>query len=63
MMPHTSHKKPCVSGLRRCGYEPDQTYVCPRCERTHCYCFGAADDTPAICDDCAALLQPLWEMT
>ncbi len=33
------------------------TYVCPRCERGFGWCTGAADDTPALCDDCAVEIQ------
>ena len=44
--------------LNRYGLPVDSyakfTFDCPRCERTVGYCMGAADDTPALCDDCAA---------
>jgi hypothetical protein len=33
------------------------TYTCPRCDRECGYCFGAYDDTPALCDDCAGVVQ------
>lgn len=33
-------------------YDCGGTYVCNRCERVCGFCFGAADDTPGICDDC-----------
>ena len=35
----------------------DGTYTCPRCEREFGWCTGAQDDTPALCDDCANLIQ------
>lgn len=42
----------CISDTRNCGYAHDQTFVCIRCEKKHCYCFGMADDMPALCDAC-----------
>ena len=30
----------------------DTTYKCLLCERRCCWCFGAADDYPELCDDC-----------
>ena len=33
------------------------TYVCPRCEREFGWCIGACDDTPALCDECANIVQ------
>jgi hypothetical protein len=33
------------------------TYVCNRCEGEFGWCTGASDDTPALCDDCAMLVQ------
>ncbi len=33
------------------------TYTCPRCEREFGWCIGAYDDTPALCDDCANIIQ------
>lgn len=34
-----------------------ETYRCPRCERWCPWSYGAADDTPALCDGCAAVVQ------
>lgn len=34
----------------------ERAYVCPRCERKRPWSDGAADDTPALCDDCAAVV-------
>ncbi len=31
----------------------DATFVCERCHRRCGYCFGANDDHPNFCDDCA----------
>lgn len=42
----------CVSDVPRCGWAFWQTFDCPMCERTVCYCNGCADDMPALCDDC-----------
>ena len=33
------------------------TYLCPRCDREFGWCVGAFDDTPALCDDCASVIQ------
>jgi len=33
------------------------TYVCPRCEREFGWCIGSFDDTPALCDECANVVQ------
>jgi hypothetical protein len=33
------------------------TYECPRCDRTFGWCIGADDDTPALCDECAMVIQ------
>ena len=35
-----------------CGFACGGVFVCPWCERTVGYCMGAADDAPALCDDC-----------
>lgn len=51
-----------VHGIGTCGYGPEETFVCPRCERTVCFCDGAHDDTPALCCDCACEIQGLFEM-
>ncbi len=32
-------------------------FTCTRCERAVPWSEGAADDTPALCDDCAAWLN------
>lgn len=40
-----------------CGWDEDDAFTCPWCERAVCYCEGAADDTPALCNDCAARLH------
>lgn len=42
----------CISGVPNCGWCEHQTFECPMCERTVCYCHGCADEMPAICDDC-----------
>lgn len=39
-------------GMPFCNYTSDDTFVCPECERTCCYCFGCDDETPDLCDDC-----------
>lgn len=39
----------------RCGGD----YTCPRCEREFGWCTGALDDTPALCDECANVIQEL----
>ena len=52
--------KLCISGQHDCGWDPSQTYTCVRCEKQRCYCFGAADATPALCDSCAVFIQDLW---
>jgi hypothetical protein len=31
-----------------CGGE----FICPKCLRLVGWCFGCADDQPAVCDDC-----------
>jgi hypothetical protein len=36
-----------------CSWKTDQTFECASCRRTVCYCCGADDDTPSLCDDCA----------
>ncbi len=38
-------------------YSCSGTYVCPRCEGEFGWCTGAWDDTPALCDDCALVVQ------
>jgi hypothetical protein len=38
-------------------YECGGTYKCNRCEREFGWCIGAYDDTPALCDECANLVQ------
>jgi hypothetical protein len=52
-----SHVSDCavvdVFGRIVCG----GTYTCPRCEHEFGWCIGAADDTPALCDDCAMAIQ------
>lgn len=35
----------------------NRSYVCPGCGQRCCYCFGAADDLPEVCDDCWAAAQ------
>jgi len=35
-----------------CEWSSDQTFVCAMCQRTACYCQGAADDMPDVCDEC-----------
>ena len=42
-----------TSDCRGCG----GTYICPRCGHVFGYCVGAWDDTPALCDDCANVVQ------
>ena len=50
-------------GLKTCGYAPEDTFVCPRCDNTFCYCDGSNDDTPGLCTNCANELYVLWEQT
>ena len=38
----------------RCDCLPLQTFTCAECETVCGYCYGAADDWPELCDDCAA---------
>lgn len=33
------------------------TYTCPRCELEFGWCSGVYDDTPALCDECANIIQ------
>lgn len=35
----------------------DFTFACVRCERRVGYCMGAADDMPALCDDCFCVVD------
>jgi hypothetical protein len=49
---HATHAADCDT---RCG----GTYVCSRCDRAFGWCNGAFDDMPALCDDCANLIQEL----
>lgn len=41
----------------RPNYSCGGTYVCPRCDREFGWCIGAMDDTPALCDECAMVIQ------
>jgi len=34
--------------------KPNETFICPTCQRVCCYCYGCADEYPDLCDDCAA---------
>jgi hypothetical protein len=45
----------CMCGLQECVAH--HTYVCPRCDRTLHWSNGCADDTPALCDECAVVIQ------
>jgi hypothetical protein len=47
--------------VRDCSKQCGGTYVCPRCDRTFGWCIGSHDDTPALCDDCANVVQAQWE--
>jgi hypothetical protein len=38
-------------------HECGGAYTCPRCESDFGWCIGAYDDTPALCDECANLIQ------
>ena len=38
-------------------YECGGTYTCNRCEREFGWCMGCLDDTPALCDECANVVQ------
>lgn len=49
---------PCLTCQAR---EELELFWCPRCERLVPWDFGAADETPALCDDCAVFVQDLWE--
>ena len=42
------------------AYIAGQVYTCARCAKENCSCFEASDDTPALCDACAILIQDLW---
>jgi hypothetical protein len=35
----------------------ERCYVCPKCNRVRPWSDGASDDTPGLCDDCAADVQ------
>lgn len=40
----------------------ERAYVCPKCERKTPWSNGAADDTPALCDECAVVVQSgVWD--
>ena len=55
--------------IEPCGNEcelPDdcphcKRYVCSRCNRVYAWTWGAADDTPALCDPCAGEVQEGWD--
>jgi hypothetical protein len=49
-------KTRCVSGIVRCGWL-NKTFECVWCERKVCYCQGANDDTPALCNGCVMRLN------
>ena len=38
---------------KRCGYVGTQAFRCAKCRHDRCYCQGASDDLPDLCDDCA----------
>jgi len=40
-----------------CGWDVGDSFKCPWCERTVCYCQGANDDAPALCNDCVMRLD------
>lgn len=35
-----------------------ELWECPGCNKTVCAGYGAADNQPDVCDDCAALNNP-----
>ena len=50
------------TGLVRCSAPvlclcQGKRYTCRRCKRFVPFCFGAADDCPEVCDDCAAQIK------
>ena len=47
-----------------CGDEAEDcgTFRCAGCDRTVPWCFGAADDAPELCDDCAPAVDALDAM-
>jgi len=47
----------CVTSGGQPLYECGGTYTCPRCDRVFGWCIGAYDDTPALCDECANVVQ------
>ncbi len=43
----------CISGHTNCGWRsPCHRFKCAGCGRVHCWCFGAYDLFPNLCDDC-----------
>lgn len=50
---HAPDCHPCAGHPHSCA----GTYVCPRCEGEFGWCTGASDDTPALCDECANVVQ------
>ena len=43
-MPHVR----CVEVYER----EDCEFLCPGCQELHCFCEGANDELPELCDDC-----------
>lgn len=35
-----------------CDRDCGGSYICPACSRVCGWCYGCADDAPALCDDC-----------
>lgn len=54
-----SHGEIDHGGNSGCGWSPDQTFRCVRCDRVRCYCCGhsgdAAESCP-LCDSCCVAL-------
>lgn len=49
----------------RCALPADcpvcERYTCSRCQRVRPWTDGAHDETPALCDDCAAVVKKDWQ--
>ena len=46
-------KSPVVCPVKDCCYLPEETFKCKGCKQTVCWCAGAEDGHPELCDDCA----------
>lgn len=59
----TKSSKRCTGCALPNNCEKCKRFVCNRCKRVVGWSFGCADDTPALCDDCAVSVQAGWEAT